>query len=123
MRNGKQKTIDVIVGKRPLTLAASETPRQEQETEFGFEVTDLTPKMARQLNIGDEKGVVVVGVKANSKAEKAGIQKGDLIKEVNRRNVDSTEDFKKLIHQHNNADGINLLIKRLNAGYIVIHLA
>jgi serine protease Do len=79
--------------------------------------------MARQLNLNDDKGVVVVGVKANSKAEKAGIQKGDLIKEVNRQPVESTSDFKKMVHNNKTGDGVDLLVKRMNAGYVVIHLA
>jgi serine protease Do len=119
LRNGKQKTLNVKVGKRPLTLAAAKAPRQEKETEFGFQVADLTPQMARQLNLTDDKGVVVVGVKA----ENAGIQKGDLIKEVNRKPVESTGDFKKLIYNNNTGDGVDLLVKRMNAGYVIIHLA
>jgi serine protease Do len=123
LRDGKQKTLDVKVGKRPLTLAAAEAPQQEKETEFGFQVADLTPQLAHQLNLSDDKGVVVVGVKADSKAENAGIQKGDLIKEVNRQGVESVNEFKKLIHTSKKAEGIDLLVKRLNAGYVVVHLA
>jgi S1-C subfamily serine protease len=78
---------------------------------------------ARQLNLTDDKGVVVVGVKADSKAQNAGIQKGDLIKEVNRKPVEPTGEFKKLIHRQNTGDGLDLLVKRMHAGYAVIHLA
>jgi serine protease Do len=122
LRDGKEKTLSVKVGKRPLTLAAAEAPQKEKEMEFGFQVADLTPQIARQLNLTEDKGVVVVGVKANSKAGKAGIQKGDLIKEVNRQQVASTSDFKKMIYSKDSADGVDLLVKRLNAGYVVIHL-
>ena len=48
---------------------------------------------------------------------------GDLIIEVNRANVESVKDFKSLIDQHKNGDGINLLVKRMNAGLLVIRLA
>jgi len=33
------------------------------------------------------------------------------------------KDFKNLIDQHKKGDGINLLVKRMNSGLIVIHLA
>ena len=79
--------------------------------------------MARQLNVADGSGVVVVSVNANSKAEKAGIQKGDLIKEVNRQSVESAGELKKLIHSYKDGEGIDLLVKRMNAGYVVVHLA
>jgi len=122
MRDGKQKHLDVEVGKRPLTLANAGTPRPEKETEFGFQVAQLTPEMARRLNVAAESGVVVVGVNANSKADKAGIQKGDLIKEVNRQGVESVGQFKELIRTSQIGDGIDLLVKRMNAGYVVVHL-
>jgi len=123
LRDGKQKNFNVEVGKRPLTLADAGTPRPEKETEFGFQVADLTPEIARRLNVADESGVVVVAVNANSKAEQAGIQKGDLIKEINRQGVESVGEFKKLIHTDQKGNGIDLLVKRMNAGYVVIHLA
>ena len=52
-------------------------------------MTDLTPEMAQRLKTSRESGVVVVGVKPDSKAYKAGVQQGDLILEVNRQSVSS----------------------------------
>ncbi|MBW2429094.1 MAG: DegQ family serine endoprotease [Deltaproteobacteria bacterium] len=124
LRDGKQKTLQVKIGKRPLTIAAaSQNQRRQQEGEYGFEVTELTPEIARRFNIKETSGVIVVGVVPNSKADAAGVKKGDLIIEVNRANVESVKDFKSLIDQHRNGDGINLLVKRMNAGLLVIRLA
>jgi serine protease Do len=124
LRDGKQKTLQVKIGKRPLTMAAaSENHRKQQEGEYGFEVTELTPEIARRFNIKETSGVIVVGVAPNSKADAAGVEQGDLIIEVNRANVESVKDFKNLLDQHKNGDGINLLVKRMNAGLMVIHLA
>jgi serine protease Do len=122
-RDGQLKTFEVKIGKRPLTVAAAGSIRQEKDGEFGFEVADLTPEMAQRFNIQDPGGVIVVAVASASKAEEAGIQRGDLIVEVNRQRVDSVNDFKKLINQSKNDDGIYLLVKRMNAGLVVIHLA
>jgi serine protease Do len=123
LREGKHKSLNVRVGKRPLTLADAGSTRPAEETEFGFQVADLTPEMARRLNMADGSGVVVLKVNANSKAEKAGIQKGDLIKEVNRQSLESAGEFKKLIHRYKDGQGIDLLVKRMKAGYVVVHLA
>ena len=123
-RDGRQKTLEVKVGKRPLTMAAaSDHQRQEKEGEYGFEVTELTPQVAQRYNIKETSGVIVVSVDPNGKAQAAGIQQGDLIIEVNRNSVASVKDFKKLIDQHQKGDGVDLLVKRMNAGYVVIHLA
>jgi len=124
LRDGKPQTLEVKIGKRPLTMAAaSQNHRQQKEGEYGFEVTELTPEIARRFNINETSGVIVVGVAPNSKADAAGVKQGDLIVEVNRANVDSVADFKKLIDQYKNSDGIRLLVKRMNAGLMVIRLA
>jgi serine protease Do len=103
--------------------AASDHQRQEKEGEYGFEVTELTPQVAQRYNVKETAGVIVVAVEPNSKAQAAGIQQGDLIIEVNRKNVASVKDFKNLIDQHKKENGINLLVKRMNGGLMVIHLA
>jgi serine protease Do len=124
LRDGRQKTLDVKVGKRPLTMAAiSENQQKEKEGQYGFEVSELTPQIAQRYNIDETAGVIVVNVDPNGKARAAGIQQGDLIIEVNRNSVASVKDFKNLIDQHKKGDGINLLVKRMNAGLMVIHLA
>ncbi len=124
LRDGRPKTLNVKVGKRPLTMAAlSENQQGEKEGEYGFEVTELTPEVAQRYNIKETAGVIVVNVDPNGKAQAAGIQQGDLIIEVNRKNVASVQDFKNLIDQHKKESGINLLVKRMNGGLMVIHLA
>jgi serine protease Do len=122
LRNGKKKTVDVKIGKRPMTVADSRDPQPKKETEFGFQVAELTPELARRLNSSQESGVVVVGVTTGSKAYKAGVQQGDLIVEINRRTVKSVVDFKALIQQYKNGKAIALLVKRMNSGMLVIHL-
>lgn len=123
-RNGQQKTVDVKIGKRPLIMSAvSKNQRKEKEGQYGFKVTDLTPEIARRFNIKESAGVIVIGVAPNSKADSAGIQQGDLIIEINHQNVASVKDFNNLIDQYKTRGGINLLVKRMNAGLLVIHLA
>jgi serine protease Do len=123
MRGGDLKTFDVNIGKRPLTMAAAASTPPEKAGEFGFQVADLTPEMAQRFQIKDSSGVIVVAVAANSKAAAAGIQRGDLIIEINRQSVATVNDFEKLINQSQKSAGINLLVKRMNAGLVVIHLA
>jgi serine protease Do len=123
LRNGKSKTLEIQIGKRPMTMAsASESRQKEKQGEYGFKVADLTPEMARRFKIEETSGVIVVGVVANSQAHTAGVQQGDLIIEINHKDIGSVKDFKALIDQPNKADGINLLVKRLNSGLMVIQL-
>jgi S1-C subfamily serine protease len=103
--------------------AASQNQPERKDGEYGFEVTELTPEIARRFNIKENAGVIVVAVAPNSKADAAGVKRGDLIIEVNRENVDSMKAFKNLLDQYKNGDGISLLVQRRNAGLMVIRLA
>jgi len=122
VRDGQEKTFDVKVAKRPLTLADAGQPPVEKEGEYGLQVTDLTPEIAKDLNVNRETGVVVVGVRPDSKAYKAGVQQGDLILEVNRQNVTSTGELKQLLTKYKGGDGVSLLVQRSNAGMMVLKM-
>jgi serine protease Do len=67
--------------------------------------------------------VVVVGVRPDSKAAKAGLQQGDLILEVNRRNVSSAGELKQLLAESKGSDSVALLVQRANAGMMVLKMA
>jgi len=122
-RNGKTKTLEVQIGQRPSPVASvSENPNRQKEGEYGFKVSNLTPEMARRFNMEQTSGVIVVGVNPHSKADAAGIRQGDLIIEINHQAIVSVKDFKELLDQSRKADGINMLVKRMNAGLMVINL-
>ncbi|MEN8691839.1 MAG: Do family serine endopeptidase, partial [Desulfobacterales bacterium] len=122
VRDGQEKTFDVKVAKRPLTIADAGKPQVEKEGEYGLQVADLTPEIAKNLNVNRETGVVVVGVRPDSKANKAGVQQGDLILEVNRQNVASTGELKQLLAKYEGGDGVSLLVQRGNAGMMVLKM-
>jgi len=124
LRGGESKTLQIKIGRRPITLAAaSQNQREQKKSEYGFEVTELTPEIARRFNVNETAGVIVVGVAPNSKADAAGVKKGDVIIEVNRQNVESVREFKDLLDRYKDGDGISLLVQRMNAGLMVIRLA
>ncbi len=62
LRDGEQKMLQVKIGRRPLTMAAvSQNQHEQKDGEYGFEVTALTPEIARRFNIKETAGVIVVG--------------------------------------------------------------
>ena len=124
IRKGKSQVLEVEIGRRPVTVASVSDKRQkENDHEYGFQVTKLSPEMARRYNLEITSGVIVVGVAPGSAADEAGIRQGDLIIEINHQQVDSVRDFKHLMDRGKKEQGINLLVKRLNGGLAVIILA
>jgi serine protease Do len=68
--------------------------------------------MARQLGVpASMRGVVVVGVQPGSAAAEAGLQRGDVIQEVNRQPVTSVNEFERAVAQAG-AKSVLLLVSR-----------
>ena len=102
-------------------MAKKKQLKSRSPNELGIQIAEMTPEMARRYGHSEtEKGVLVVGVASGSKAAEAGIRQGDLVKEVNRKPVTSVS---KLRAELKKDDKIQLLIKRPNAGFIVIKIS
>jgi serine protease Do len=116
LRQGKEMDVNVTLAERPKERqepsGAREAPEGQTSEKLGLSVQDLTPDIAKQLGYEKEKGVLVADVASGSPAEDAGLQRGDLIKEVNREPVESVREFEKAIRQFKSGDVAALLIRR-----------
>ena len=70
----------------------------------------------------DEKGVLVTNVKPGGKGHLAGIQEGDVIKEVNRKAVKTPTEMKEQIEKVKTGDTAQILVKRANKGLMVVKI-
>jgi len=116
LRDGREIQVSVILGERPKGQAQG-SPREEQPKEtmsrkLGLSVQTLTPDIAEQLGFKGEQGVVVTDVVPGSPADEANLQSGDLIKEVNRGQVRSVNDFEKAVKGLKSGDVAALLVRR-----------
>jgi serine protease Do len=111
-RNGKAQKVPVTVGKLPSERVSSEESSQVGQSQWGLQLQDVTPQMARQRGLADEYGVLVIGVQPGSPAERAGLQRGDIIREVNRQPVQSVQDVRDAIAKADTHDSLVLLVKR-----------
>ena len=123
-RDRKIKTFSIKLAKRDDDrLRARSTPQApREEEELGIRVAELTTEMAQQFNIEDMSGVVVVGVASDSKGAEAGIQMGDIVKEINHRVIDSVDDYRTALQKAKDGENINFFIWRRNAGFLVVKL-
>lgn len=117
LRNGKEFKVTAVVAELPKEIAsgpAEEPSGDIQRNVFsGITVMDLTKEIARQLGISpNERGVVVVRVEQGSEAENAGIKKGDVIEEIDKKKVAGAESFKKITSGIGPDDTTLLLINR-----------
>jgi serine protease Do len=113
LRSGQKKTLRIAVGALPDESEPKEETAPSAETSWGFTVRQLTPSLAEQLGLEPKAaGVAVSKVEADSSAGRAGLQAGDVIREVNREKVESLADFRKLLEKTPQEKGLLLLIIR-----------
>lgn len=118
IRDGKERTLTVTVGKLTPEVAAAEPGKGGSLEQFGLTVQPLTPELAEQFGYKDEKGVLITEVDPDSPAGAANLQRGDLIVEANRQPVSSIKELRDALAQ--SEDTALLLIKRQDASLFVV---
>jgi len=94
-RDGKAGQTQVVLGELP----NEDLKQPEQQGKIGLALQTLTPDVADQLGIGhDTKGAVITDVLAGSPAERAGLKPGEVIVEVDRTPVGSSEQAVEALH-------------------------
>ncbi len=116
LRDGQRVEVSATLRERPAEKAAqtpqAEAPKGPTSQKLGLSLQTLTPDIAQQLGYGNDKGVIVADVASGSAADDAGLQRGDLIKEVDRVPVRTVQDFEKAIRGLKSGDTAALLVRR-----------
>jgi S1-C subfamily serine protease len=72
---------------------------------LGVSISDLNPDMAEAFGLEDDKGALVESVQDNSPASRAGLERGDIIREVNGENVETVADLRLTVAAIRQIDG------------------
>ncbi len=110
-RNGKVIDRQVKLGEmagKEAQVSQSPSPHKS----LGIAVQNVTPEIARSMGLKKATGVVVARVEPGSPADDAGIQRGDVIQEVNRKPVKDAEDFVHKVEKAGGKESILLFIQR-----------
>ncbi|MGD0885285.1 MAG: DegQ family serine endoprotease [Thermodesulfovibrionales bacterium] len=100
LRGSKEYTLQAVIAELPKELSGSPQelfPEDVPGNAFSaINVMGLTKEISRQLGLGiEERGVVVVRIEPGSAADEAGLKKGDVILEIDRKRISGVEDFNK----------------------------
>jgi serine protease Do len=110
-RDGKALERQVKVGEMEEEKKAegATTPAGKK---LGIAVQNLTPEIAKGLGLKKETGVVITQVEPGSPADSAGLQTGDVIREVNRKPVKDVDDFVQKVEKAKDQDHVLLFVQR-----------
>ena len=75
---------------------------------LGVYIQPLTKEFAEAYGVDEEKGAVISDVMENSPAEKAGLQRGDVVLTVEGEKVKDSQEFVSKIRNHLAGDKVNL---------------
>jgi serine protease Do len=127
IRDGHEQTVDLTVGEYHANAQvagnAGDEGNGENNGKLGLAMADLSPEVRQQLNIPDNvKGAAIQSVRPGSPAEDAGLQPGDVIVQVNKKNVDSASQVVAGVHAAPAGQDLLLLVwSQGGEGYRVIH--
>ena len=109
LRDKKEFTLNVAVGELKDEEVVASAP---EKGELGMTVQKLTPQLAENLGLDKTDGVVVTAVEPGSAADEAGIRRGDVIVEVDRKPVRGVEEYRKAIADSRKGRGVLFLVRR-----------
>jgi serine protease Do len=122
-RDKTEKTLEIKIGETPDENVALKSTNKNKQL-LGLDVRPVTPEVARQLNLRGQDGVLVFAVEDDSPAAEAGVQRGDVIREVNRQRVRSLQDFERVIKDIKEGDRVTVLLQRgQQSHYVAFTLA
>jgi serine protease Do len=120
VRDGKRQILPVPLSERRDTAVVASVPPSRSEIKLGIDVQDLTPELAEKFKLKDLTGVLIAKVEQGSVAHAEGLREGDLIKEVNRTEVNAVADFTTAVSKTKRGETILLRVLRETRAFYVV---
>lgn len=96
-------------------------PQGAQNGKLGLELLPLTAESAKSLNLSaDTKGLIVTAVDPSGAAAEAGINKGDVIMEINRQSVENFEDVQAALEKSGDSPALLFMNRGGRVFYLTV---
>jgi Do/DeqQ family serine protease len=122
LRNGSEQKLSLKLDEASADKTArdrnNDGSSNDDRAALGISVTPLTPEVASRLGTKDDKGLLIQDVNPDGRAADAGLQAGDVIKQVNRRTVQTVEELRAAVKDAGEKP-VLLLINRHGADIFV----
>ena len=108
VREGSPKTLSIKIE----TLTDTQATVVAKADPLGMQVQDITPELAKSLQLEVNQGVLVSDVSPGNSAAESGIRRGDVISEMNRTPITNMKDYQRLAGSVKIGDSVLFLVKR-----------
>jgi serine protease Do len=124
LRKGDPKTFDLKVAELPESNEtvgpSSQFPgrgnrNENQLNQLGFTTGEITAERAKQYNLTETSGVIILQVQNNSPAYKAGLTAGMIILEIDREKISNVNQLNSKIRNYKAGDTILFKVKSVGS--------
>jgi len=117
IRDEKEKKLTIQIGELPDDVAT--IGKEVSSSLEGVTVQDITPDIREQLKLPERiTGVVITDIAPDSPVIGV-LRAGDIVREINRKDISSVKDFSKAMKKTGDEDDILMLIYRNGASIFV----
>ncbi len=113
-KGGVEKILKAKIVERE--TAEEQKPATSSEKDIGFKVREMTSRLAARLGYKTDEGLIITDVTRYSEADRKGIQRGDIILEVNQIKMENVRDLDNILKKAKSGDAVMLLLRRENNG-------
>ena len=78
---------------------------------MGVSISEVTAELAKEKGLESLDGVYVADVNENSAAQNAGIEKGDVVTQINNVKVNSPSELQEMVGRYRPGDKISVTVK------------
>ena len=114
VRDGREKSLQVTIGEQPSDFGSIASRGPAGDTvlkDMGLTLQNLDEMLAQQFGYEKGQGVLIADVAPESPADRAGLQPGQLIEEVNKVRVHNIKELKKALKRSRSSKQILLRIR------------
>ncbi|MCM3904064.1 MAG: DegQ family serine endoprotease [Pyrinomonadaceae bacterium] len=126
LRDGREQEVRATLGERASGNSGTNGEASGGDAtggKLGVSVGPLTAELAAELRLAaDTKGLVVRDLDPEGAAAEAGVERGDVIVEFNRRAVSSIEQLRAAMEGANGGPVLMLINRRGNSLYVTVRL-
>ena len=117
VRNGEPRDVSLTLGEAPAGKGAANAPGGSAENSpmRSVQVDELTGEIRQQLGVKPD-----LKVPEGSPAADAGLQRGDVIEQINKQPVNSVSDYQRLINQAGKQTLVLLVNRGGNTTFLVV---